>query len=154
MDPATNFSISAILVEKYVAGGTLLIGDVVLINDAGRIVKSATAADYFGCVGIVVGGTKTYGRILQNDLDISEEAAIDGDDVIVAWGGIVKVVADVNGIDTGDVAVPSTDTAGLVNTSQDAADYPIGTALNDAADGEIARILLAISKVALATAST
>lgn len=139
----------AIHCESYVALGTLLIGDIVFYDVASsRVTKSLTAGDYARCLGVVVGGRRTFGTILQDNQDIGEQAAQGGEEVLVAWGGIVKCISDA-AIANGDrVAAATATTAGRIKSSALATDFTIGNALNLSGGAAIIiRVLLSISKV-------
>ena len=75
-------------------GVALNIGDIVYytVNGLGYVTKSATVANYTGKIaGVVVGGTKTFHAAIQDDSAIGSLAANVGENVLVAYQGIVKV---------------------------------------------------------------
>lgn len=137
-------------VEQFVAGATLLIGDVVFFDPAtSRVNKSLTLGDYDSAVGVVVGGRKTFGQILQDTIDIGEQAAVVGEEVLVAWGGIVKCISDA-AIANGDrVAAATATTAGRVKTSV-ATNFVIGVALAVAGGaGIVIPVFVSMTKTAM-----
>lgn len=139
------------VVVQLVALGTLLVGDVVFIDvTTGRVSKSLTVADYASEVGIVVGGRKTYMEVLQDDIDIGEQAAVAGEDVIIAVGGIAKSLADAAIATAGLRLAPATaTTAGRVKTAV-ATNFVIGLSLGAAAGAaSIIRVLIRHSTTAM-----
>lgn len=137
-------------VEQFVAGATLLIGDVVFFDPAtSRVNKSLTLGDYDSAVGVVVGGRSTFGQILQDNIDIGEQAALVGEEVLVAWGGIVKCISDA-AIANGDrVAAATATTAGRVKTSV-ATNFVIGVALAVAGGaGIVIPVFVSMDKTAM-----
>lgn len=146
-----NFNDQGIVVESLIAEVALLIGDAVFILPAtGRASKTLVAGDYASEVGFVVGGRRTYGTILQNDLDIGEQAAAAGEEVLVAVGGVVKTLADAVIATAGlRIAAGTATTAGRIKTAV-ATNFPMGVNLNSAgAAGAIVRVLIKHSTTAM-----
>ena len=82
------------LVNVISGGVNLNIGDIVYYTAGplGSVTKSATIANYTNVIaGVVVGGHRTYGSVIQDDAVIGTLAAMPGESVIVAYDGIVKV---------------------------------------------------------------
>src|SRR5690348_17146555 len=74
------------------AGGTLLVGDVVYFTTAGTVNKSTTSADYAAFAGVVVGGTATNMQFTADDASVvGTTAATVGQQVLVQYGGIATV---------------------------------------------------------------
>ena len=59
------------LVRRFTASGTLLVGDAVYLSAANTVAKSATAANYVGFVGFVVGGSS-----LSPTMDVDPTVAV------------------------------------------------------------------------------
>lgn len=140
----------SMMTELYIANVTLLVGDVVFeVVANGRADKSLVLADQARLLGVVVGGRRTFGSALETDIDIGEQAAQSGEEVLVAWGGIVKVLADAV-IANGDrVAAATATTAGRVKTSV-ATNFVVGLALNAAAaPAAVVRVLLGLTRTAM-----
>lgn len=79
---------------EFQAGAALLVGDVVYFDAAtGKVLKSATTADYQKFAGVVVGGAKTFGRVITRKLDVGIAAAALDELVIVQHSGKAWVVA-------------------------------------------------------------
>lgn len=120
------------LVHAMLAGGTLLIGDVVRLSAAFTANKTAVAADYVNFVGVVVGGTRTDFRVLQEDSAIGLQAAAVGEVVLVGYFGKFKVVADA-AVAAGARLQQGAVTAGRVDDPAVVAGQVLGTALEAAA---------------------
>lgn len=146
--PAGNLSAQGLMIEEFIGGNAngLLVGDIVFMLSNGRAQKTTNPVNYNILLGIVVGGDRTFGNILQDDLDIGTPAALLLERVLVAWGGIVKGVADA-AISAGDIIAAGVTTAGRVRTAV-TGDFPVGNTLDDASNpGDIVRIFLSISKI-------
>lgn len=146
MEPATQFAVENIGVESFVGTSALLIGDVVFLASAGTASKTTTPANYLPMLGVVVGGRSTFGKILQDDLDIGEQACATGEDVLVATRGIVKMLSDAALATIGTLLAPGETTAGRAQ-AVGAGDFVIGAQL-DVAGGaaEVIRVLLQIGR--------
>lgn len=150
-NPSGFSSISLdMFVRKWQANQQLLIGDVVTVPQGlghFRLIKSLVAPDYVGAVGVVVGGKNTNNFVTQDDGMIGKVACVALEDVMVAWAGFVKVVADANISIRDRLTAATAGTAGRVKLAVAAAtNFPLGTALNDATAGQIVNMFLDISK--------
>ena len=92
---------------------TLLVGDAVFVAGVGIVNKSATAADYAGFVGFVVGGDSNGYRV---DDAVGTIAATSGQKVMVQISGVARAIVGASGFTAGTnlTAVPSAATAGRV----------------------------------------
>lgn len=132
-------------VLAFKAAATLLIGDAVFLVPAGvfTVNKSNTVADYQNFAGIVVGGERTFRRVLQSDEDVGEQAALVNEMVLVLVDGKAKVVSDA-AIAAGAKISQGAVTAGRVDDGAGAvAGQTIGNAL-EAAAGAAEKILALI----------
>ena len=128
--------------RRYLAGATLLVGDIVYISGVNTVNKSATAANYVGLIGVVVSG----GSLDINDTDqvLGATAATSGQQVLVQEDGVARCIVGASGFTAGTNfnAVPSAATAGRVIPGT-TADQRIGTVLTtQATAGAEVRVLL------------
>lgn len=104
--------------RTYLAGGTLLVGDVVYLSANNTVNKSATASNHEKVVGVVVGGRSTNMLLALDSADVGTTAAAVNRPVIVLRQGRAWVMLDtVTATDTihaGDRIKPSTGIAGRV----------------------------------------
>ena len=85
-----------LVTRQCLAAATLLIGDSVYINSAGKAAKSATATDYKTCIGVVVGGASfsPVGETSFVSANNGQTAATADQMVIIATiGSVVYAVA-------------------------------------------------------------
>jgi hypothetical protein len=103
-------------VRYYVAGGTLLVGDVVYFSAANTVNKSATLANYNAIAGVVVGGTSLGSGVASvAAADVGTTAATVGQTVYVLKQGRTWVANDANAtLSAGALIQPSVTTAGKV----------------------------------------
>lgn len=140
-DPNTVLSTGGI-VETFVANSTtLLVGDIVYLQGANGVVdKSATAANYVGFVGVVVGGASTD---FELNRAVGITAATSGQQVVVQLNGIANCIVGATGFTVGTNwgVVPSAATAGRVipGTTQG---QMIGTCLSTQATAGSAVLVL------------
>lgn len=92
---------------------TLLVGDIVYLSGVGIVNKSATASNYVGYIGVVVGGQSNGFR--KTDA-VGTTAALSGEKVMVQVSGIARCIVGATGFTAGVNfnAVPSAATAGRV----------------------------------------
>lgn len=104
-------------VRAFTASGTLLVGDAVYVSAANTVAKSATAGNYVGFVGFVVGGSSLSNA---DDIDpgvaVGTTAALTGTRVLVQVSGITRGIVGASGFTVGTnfSAVPSGATAGRI----------------------------------------
>lgn len=79
-----------------IAGGTLLIGDIVFFSAAGGVVNKAnTPASYVVYAGVVIGGARTNYAMITDPLAPGViTAALVNEEVIVQFDGIARVLCD------------------------------------------------------------
>jgi len=133
------------------AAATLLIGDAVFWSAAFTVNKSVTAGDRLKRAGIVVGGvprgTADYSLyVLQNSLDVGEQAALVNQSLLVCYSGICLAIAD-GVIGAGAQVTFSATTAGRVTAAATAAVTDamgvVATAIDAAAaNGDLLRVLV------------
>jgi hypothetical protein len=102
------------IVHLFTASSTtLLVGDAVYAAGVGIVDKSATAANYVGFVGFVVGGQSNGYRV---DDAVGTTAATSGQRVMVQISGVARAIVGATGFTAGTNfnAVPSAATAGRV----------------------------------------
>lgn len=101
------------IVHLFTASGTLLVGDAVYLSAAGTVAKSATAANYAGFVGFVVGGDANGDAV---DSPVGTTAATDTQRVMVQISGVARAIVGATGFTAGTdfTAVPSAATAGRI----------------------------------------
>lgn len=105
------------LVRRFTASGTLLVGDAVYLSAANTVAKSATAANYVGFVGFVVGGSSLSASIdVDPTVAIGTTAALTATEVYVQTDGITRGIVGATGFTAGTnfSAVPSAATAGRI----------------------------------------
>lgn len=111
------------------AGGTLLIGDfVVLIPGINRVHKTLSNSYYCGGLktGIVVGGAKTDYNVYTDASAVGAvTAAVAGEDVIILTRGVAYAICDATGIKAGSPFSAGRTTAGRIR-----GDFLISAALN------------------------
>jgi hypothetical protein len=106
---------------------TLLVGDAVYLAGVGIVDKSATAANYVGFIGFVLGGTSNGFRRYDA---VGTTAATSGQKVMVQISGVARAIVGATGFTAGTNfnAVPSAATAGRVIPGT-TADQRLGVAL-------------------------
>lgn len=114
-------------VIRYVAAGSLNIGDAVVLSAAGVVNKSAVSADGLKRVGIVVGGEQIgLARVVvQRKNDIGKLAATVNQAVLVAHVGVCWAVAQA-AIAAGAYVKPDVTTPGRVLTAAVTTDVAAG----------------------------
>lgn len=80
--------------KRFLASGTLLIGDAVLVSAADTVLKTVTTTNHKNRLGIVVGGTTTFMSALIGSDVVGTQAALTGEQVWVQIDGIAWGVAD------------------------------------------------------------
>lgn len=119
--------------RTYLAGATLVVGDVVYLSGDNTVNKSTTLADHEKVVGVVIGGRSTSMRAKLDSTDLGTTAAVVNRPVIVLRAGRTWIrtgaVTGLGGdtVRAGIRCKPSTGTAGRVS--------PATTALTIAAGG-------------------
>jgi hypothetical protein len=88
-----GFAVGGTIINA-VANATLLTGDIVYVDGAGTVNKSATSANYAGFVGVVVGGPGTRNSVETDALRTGLTAGTSGQTVLVQVSGIARVVAE------------------------------------------------------------
>ena len=126
-DELTDNAVGGIIVRLTANSTTLLVGDAVYLAGVGIVDKSATASNYVGFVGYVVGGVSNSFR--TNDA-VGTTAATSGQDVAVQISGIARAIVGATGFTAGTNfnAVPSAATAGRIIPGT-TADQRVGVAL-------------------------
>jgi hypothetical protein len=117
------------IVHRFTANSTtLLVGDAVYLAGVGIVDKSATASNYVGFVGYVVGGTSNNFR---TDDAVGTTAATSGQAVTVQISGVARAIVGASGFTAGTNfnAVPSAATAGRIIPGT-TADQRVGVALS------------------------
>jgi len=99
----------------FLAGATLLIGDLVYLSAAHTVNKSVTQTLYTAGIGVVIGGDGVYMQVLQDDTSIGFTAGLVNQRVIVGVVGKFKVLSD-SAITLGAVVTGGTVTAGRAKT--------------------------------------
>lgn len=121
------FSVGGVLI-RGLSAVALNIGDSVIIDTAGLVDKSLSAAEQVAKMGVVVGGESTSMTPYTSDSQVGEEACDADEQVLVCILGICHVITEDNTLDT--IGVPfemGTTTAGKVVACTDlAADTAIG----------------------------
>jgi hypothetical protein len=123
------------------ASTTLLVGDAVYLSGVGIVDKSATAANYVGFVGFVVGGEQNGYR---TEDAVGTTAATSGRPVMVQISGVARAIVGASGFTAGTNfnAVPSAATAGRVIPGT-TADQRLGVVLTtQATAGSEVKILI------------
>lgn len=130
------------IVHLFTANSTtLLVGDAVYLAGVGIVDKSATAANYVGFIGFVVGGDANGDR---TDDPVGTTAATSGQKVLVQISGVARAIVGATGFTAGTNfnAVPSAATAGRVIPGT-TADQRLGVALTtQATAGSEVKILI------------
>lgn len=135
---------------RLIAGGSLFIGDTVILSAADTVNKGIVTGDHIRIIGVVVGGFNTDMSVLQDDALIGTfVASLVNQPVLVAIAGVVKVIADA-AIAFGAKIAPSTTVAGRVRTAAVTTDLAagdtgkiLGTAMNAAAGAaSVFRVLI------------
>lgn len=130
------------IVHLFTASSTtLLVGDAVYLSGVGIVDKSATAANYVGFVGFVVGGEQNSYR---TDDAVGTTAATSGRPVMVQISGVARAIVGASGFTAGTNfnAVPSAATAGRVIPGT-TADQRLGVVLTtQATAGSEVKILI------------
>jgi hypothetical protein len=130
---------------KFLAAGTLLIGDVVYISAADTVAKSTTNADYAAFAGVVVGG-QTWdntgnGQAATEAASVGQTAATVGQWVIVQIDGIARIKSD-GAILATSLVIPDASVAGECDVAGANPGYTLGKSIEAAADGATGRILI------------
>lgn len=140
-------------VQAFTAGATLLIGDVVYMGAAGKLLKSTTASNYTAFVGVVVGGDSfnKEGQIaIPGDLNtIGATAAVDTALVYVQTSGIANCITAA-ALTIGAQVVPSGVTAGRVVAAGATAASVLGVAVSAGSASVAAKIKLAAATAIVA----
>lgn len=130
---------------KFLAGATLLIGDVVYISAANTVNKSTTNADYAAFAGVVVGGQSIdntgNGMAISEAGDIGKTAAIATQWVIVQIDGIARVKSD-GAILATSLVIPDASVAGECDVAGANPGYTLGKSIEAGSDGNTCRILI------------
>jgi hypothetical protein len=127
-DELTSNAVGGI-VHRFTANSTtLLVGDAVYLAGVGIVDKSATASNYVGFVGYVVGGQSNNFRV---DDAVGTTAATSGQGVMVQISGVARAIVGATGFTAGTNfnAVPSAATAGRIIPGT-TADQRVGVALS------------------------
>lgn len=131
-------------VKRFLAGATLLLGDVVYINATENTAeKSVTNADYAKFLGVVVGG-RTFspdGAICADSTLVGQTAAASGEFVMVQIDGIAYIKSD-GAILAGSTVIPDASVAGECDVAGANPGYTLGISLKAAADGSVGKILI------------
>ena len=126
-DEVTSNAVGGIVHLFTANSTTLLVGDAVYLAGVGIVDKSATASNYVGFVGYVVGGD-------SNDYNFADAvgttAATSGQKVAVQVSGVARAIVGATGFTAGTNfnAVPSAATAGRIIPGT-TADQRVGVAL-------------------------
>lgn len=136
-DNTTSNAVGGIVHLFTASTTTLLVGDAVFLTGVGIVNKSATASNYVGFVGFVVGGDSNSYR--TNDA-VGTTAATSGQKVMVQISGVARAIVGATGFTAGTNfnAVPSAATAGRIIPGT-TADQRLGVALTTqaTAGGEV-----------------
>lgn len=141
---STEDTVNAVggLVDLFLANATtLLVGDAVYLAGVGIVDKSATASNYVGHVGYVVGGESNDFR---TDDPVGTTAALAEKRVMVQVQGIARAIVGASGFTAGTNfnAVPSGATAGRIIPGT-TADQRIGVVLStQATAGSEVKVLI------------
>lgn len=118
-------------VLRALAGGTLNVGDAVIITADGTVNKDTTTGNHLKAAGIVVGG-RAFGRnAIQRANDVGSQAALVNQEVYVCVLGLCYGVAQA-AILAGAYVRPDTTTAGRLLT---------GTITTDVAAGDSGKMI-------------
>ncbi len=119
------------LVLRAIAGGTLLVGDAVILTANGTVNKDTVTGNHLKACGIVLGG-RNFGRnMIQRKLDVGAQAALVNQEVYVCITGLCYGVAQA-AIAQGAYVRPDTTTAGRLLT---------GTVTTDVAAGDTGKMI-------------
>lgn len=131
------------VVLPFLAAATLLVGDVVFLSAADTVNKSATAANYTAFIGVVVGGKRTNGEVVDRSLNMTSplgiQAALVGEEVLVQVSGVAYVTSAAAVVVGAALQVQTT--SGQVDDPAVVAGQIVGTAL-DATGGSAALRML------------
>lgn len=124
------------------AATTLLLGDAVFLSAADTWNKSTVVGNYAGLVGIVVGGFRTDGRVIQDDPLIGvTQCALVNEMVIVMVYGVCKVLSDITLPTVNTKVTAGAVTAGRVSTTGAVSgNYVGGTITVQAAVGAVLKL--------------
>lgn len=123
------------IIIRGIALVDLKIGESVFANGTlDTFTKSATPANYATLNGVVVGGTQTFGQVLQDDALIgSTVAAKAGETVMIMTFGVAKVIADAAMATVHVKVTGASTTSGRTGTTSAAAGNYLGILLDAAA---------------------
>jgi len=116
------------VVHQFTANSTtLFVGDAVYLAGVGIVDKSATASNYVGYIGFVLGGTANGFRTTDA---VGTTAATSGQKVMVQISGVARAIVGAAGFTAGTNfnAIPSGATAGRIIPGT-TADQRLGVAL-------------------------
>lgn len=140
-DEQTGNAVGGIVHLFTASTTTLLVGDAVYLSGVGIVDKSATAANYVGFVGFVVGGQSNGYRV---DDAVGTTAATSGQKVMVQISGVARGIVGASGFTAGTNfnAVPSAATAGRIIPGT-TADQRLGVVLStQASAGAEVKVLI------------
>lgn len=140
-DELTSNAVGGIVHRFTTNSTTLLVGDAVYLAGVGIVDKSATASNYVGFIGFVVGGQSNNFR---TDDAVGTTAATSGQGVMVQIAGVARAIVGASGFTAGTNfnAVPSAATAGRVIPGT-TADQRLGVVLTtQATAGSEVKILI------------
>jgi len=121
-------------VERYVAGASLNVGDVVYFSAAAGVVnKSTTIANYQTFAGVVVGGRQTGGRALTMQNAVGVLAANVNELVLVMVRGKMWVVSGAAITAPANVSADSTTAGRVLDGAGAVAGQIVGTVLQTVA---------------------
>lgn len=128
---------------RLLAGGTLLLGDVVHTSAAGTVNKSTTNANYSRFVGVVVGGDRfdQQGRINYDPTLVGQQAALVGENVIVQIDGIVPIRSD-GAILATSIIIPDATVAGECDVAGANPGWTLGLALAAIPDNTVGPMMI------------
>ena len=127
--------------KRYIAGGALNVGDIVLLTAADTVNKSATAADLAAFAGVVVSGDLLSGQIPDDTSVASVNAASSGGYAIVQYNGIAYALAGGTVTIGTHLSVIGDTTAGRVIAGTTAG-IIVGTPVESGSVGVLFRILI------------
>lgn len=129
--------------KRFLAGATLLIGDVVYLSAADTVNKSTTNANYAAFIGVVVGGDSysTDGYVATETTLVGQTAALTDEQVIVQTDGIALIKSD-GAILAGSQVIPDASVAGECDVAGANPGYTLGIAMEAIADGSAGRMLI------------
>lgn len=103
-------------VLRLTAAAALNIGDFVFLSAAKTVNKSIVIADHRKRIGVVVGGARTDGRVMQDTTNVGMQAAAINEEVLVCVSGVAYIVVAA-AIAAGVHIKPDTVTAGRVQAA-------------------------------------